>query len=420
MRYDPGLTDDVTNVSLIAGSAAVAVLLSIGAIVADGVATSSGVTVVRDVRPVARPEPVEIDRTKAEPLTGINRLYGTVTTTDGSAFTGYLRWDRNEGSWTDLLDAVKPRGPGGATLSGIRFGHIDRLDVTSHDAARLTLRTGDRVELRGHASDIGDGLRALIVDDGKGARTELAWDDLRSVDFHAPGDVPPLEARLFGTVTTRSGLDFTGYVAWDVDEIYSTDLLDGERDGARAQIPFGDIASIERYSSWAAKVTLVDGDELLLEGTNDVDASMGGVEVSDLTLGSVKLDWEEFDKVRFYPGDDDVAAAGLDGGSLLRGTVITTDGRELTGEVTWDADERFSWEMLNGEVDGVDMHVELAHIARIEKTSRGARVTLHDGRSFALSGSNDVGRGNRGIFVRTDEGEFRLGWDVFSELRLTR
>ena len=51
---------------------------------------------------------------------------------------------------------------------------------------------------------------------------------------------------MHGTVHTRTGMSFTGYVTWDVDEIYSTDILDGDHDGDRLRIPFGQIASIEQ------------------------------------------------------------------------------------------------------------------------------------------------------------------------------
>ncbi|NIR41674.1 MAG: hypothetical protein GWO22_38890, partial [Actinobacteria bacterium] len=39
-------------------------------------------------------------------------LYGRVTTTDGERLEGYLRWDRNEGTRSDFLDASKEIPPG--------------------------------------------------------------------------------------------------------------------------------------------------------------------------------------------------------------------------------------------------------------------------------------------------------------------
>lgn len=432
-EHEPGLKEDAKNLSVVTGSAILAALVTIG-LVANQMTAAPEQMVVREIQPVVievvevpevpeivepAPEPVVVERVVA-PLTGINRLYGTVTTVYGSEFTGYLRWDRNEGSWTDLLDATKPRLRGGSSISGIRFGHVDRIDVLGRDAAMFTLRNGEQMELRGNASDLGSGLRALIVQEASGNSAEFEWRDLESVDFMAPGSTPPAESRLHGTLTTRSGLTFTGYVTWDVDEIYTTDILDGDADGRRMRIPFGEIASIERYSSWGSRVTLNNGDQMILEGSNDVDGSISGIEISDATLGAVKLDWDDFDRVEFHGTNDEVAAANFDGGRLIRGTVETLDGERYSGDIVWDRDETFTWEMLNGDIRGLDFHIEFGNIERIERTSRGAEVTLWDGRSFHLSGSNDVDDGNRGLLIRTDGREFEIDWDHLAEVTFSR
>lgn len=430
-EHEPGIQEDAKNLSVVTGSAVLAALITIGLVANAATAEPEAApTVVREIQPVIievvevaepepAPEPVVVEPVRA-PLTGINRLYGTVRTVYGREFTGYIRWDRNEGSWTDLLDATKPRYRGGSSISGIRFGHVDRLDVTGRNSALLTLRNGEEVELTANASDLGTGLRALVVDEGNGALAEFQWRDLESVDFEAPGSVAPSEVRMFGTVATRNGMEFTGYVTWDVDEIYSTDILDGDADGRRLEIPFGDIAAIERYSSWGSRVTLTSGEQVILEGTNDVDSSISGIEISDATLGAVKLDWDDFASVRFFQAEDEVAAARFDGGEPLRGTVITEDGESLTGEIIWDADETYTWEMLNGEIRDIEFHIEFGNVERIEKNSRGATVTLRDGRTFDLSGSNDVDRGNRGILIRTDGRDYEIDWRSFAEVEFSR
>lgn len=429
MRYEPGLKEDAKNLSVVGGSAALAVLATLALMAANMEAAPEPVRNVQpvivevEVEPIVLEPVVEVEPEKPAPpapLSGIDRIYGTVTTVYGSQFTGFIRWDRNEGSWTDLLDATKPRYRGGSSISGIRFGHVQRLEVLGRDAALLTLRSGERVELGANASDLGTGLRALLVDEIDGGTAEFEWRDLESIDFRSAGSNTPREARLHGTVTTRSGDRFTGYVTWDVDEIYSTDILDGDRDGERMKIPFGMIDSIERYASWGARVTLTNGESFVLEGTNDVDASISGIEVSDATLGSVKLDWRSFEDVRFHEPTDDVSDANFDGGTPIFGTVRTQDGSEYTGEIVWDDDERFTWEMLNGDADGVEYHVEFGHIFRIQRSTRGALVTLHDGRIFELGDSNDVDRGNRGILIRTDGREFEVHWEDFAQAQFGR
>jgi hypothetical protein len=356
-------------------------------------------------------------------VSGNPRLYGTVLTRNGRTHQGFIRWDRNEGSWSDLLDANKLRRRGTTAQSGIRFGHVRRIDVLNRQSALFTLKSGERVEMGARATDLGSGLRALLVDDpaAEGA-VELRWGELESVVFEpAPEEVTPREARLYGTLVTRSGLEFEGYIAWDVDEIYTTDVLDGDdRRGHRREIPFGSIAAIERYDSRAARVVLATGEEAVLRGTNDVDASNSGITVSDPGLGQAKVDWDELESVRFHRPGSQPGYGAFDGGSVLRGVVVTEMGEELSGEIAWDNDEESSWEMLNGDVDGVELHVEFGRIARIEKSRHGALVELRDGRTFLLSGSNDVDGGNRGITIRSGGGAHEVEWKAFRELRLTR
>ena len=100
MEHEPGLQEDAKNLSVVTGSAILAALITLGLVV-NSVAAVPDETLVWEVQPVVveivevvqpepAPEPVILERISA-PLTGINRLYGTVTTVYGREFTGYLR-----------------------------------------------------------------------------------------------------------------------------------------------------------------------------------------------------------------------------------------------------------------------------------------------------------------------------------------
>jgi hypothetical protein len=410
----PGLKEDAKNLSLITGSGLFAVLVTVGLLVAAPRA-------VRTVRHEAvRPS---VERTivyEAVAGSGINRIYGRVITVDGDELKGYLRWDRNEGSWADLLDADKLSGRANVIAqSGIRFGHVRRIQVLDDQRARFTLRSGETVDLASGSTDLGTELRALLVDDADRGRTDLEWRDLEAVEFMAaPADVRPSNQRLYGTLTTRSGMEFTGYVTWDVDEIYTTDILDGETGRTDVEVPFGAIASIQRHSSAAARVVLKSGEEMVLRGTNDVDESNSGISVSDLALGQVLVDWDEFAGVRFHEPEAEVGYSSFGGGDLIRGTVLTTGGETLSGTIRWDADETYTWEMLDGESGGVEFAIEFGQISSITRVRGGSTVVLKDGRTFELRDSNDVDSGNRGIIITDGGRQVELEWNDFAELRL--
>ncbi|MEJ2187287.1 MAG: hypothetical protein P8Z36_15350 [Gemmatimonadota bacterium] len=379
-----------------------------------------------------------------------NRLYGRVTTDDGHTYEGFIRWDKNEASWSDILSASKElpeanrrqaedmgyfdrdgrerkgtievfglkiqydRGDGfpSSSESGIRFGHISSIEVLSSRRARLLLKSGQEVELRG-GGDLGTSVRDIVVSDARHGEVRLKWGDVRTVDFMgARWDAKPASGRrLYGTLVTRDGERFTGFVAWDADEALSSDILDGDEGRRRRKIPFSDITAIERDGSRAARVFLGDGHDVVLRGTNDVDHSNSGIIVADPSLGEVRVDWDAFDRLDLK-APPALSYDAFDGGRRIHGTVYTRSGQSYTGDIRWDNDEEYTWEMLNGDLnDDTQMTIEFADVASVDHVSyRGCRVTLRDGRSFELRGSNDVDEDNKGIFIHRSDGSTEAVW----------
>ena len=385
------------------------------------------------------------------------RIYGKITTTDGDILEGLIRWDKNEGSWVDILNGTKDlsnkkskkysetdrrkqnrnketsieifgislgkTSSSNWTLfnsaqSGIRFGHIKSLEPIGDDRALLVLKSGEEVELFGGSTDIGNGIREIIIEDEEEGEVELLWDDIELIEFMPANynDESMFGERLYGTLTTRRGDEFTGFVCWDVDELFGTDILDGDEDGRDRKIKFGKIKSIERYSSNGATIVLTNGDELLLKNSNDIDDGNRGIIISDPGFGQIVIMWDDFDKLIFSEAPHQVKYSDFDGGHPLMGTVYSEDGESYTGQIRWDDDEEYSWEILDGDYHDIEFDVEFGLIKKIEKKSqRTSIITTLDGRTFRLRGSNDVDSDNKGIFIETSaDDEVKLDWDEFS------
>jgi hypothetical protein len=374
-------------------------------------------------------------------------LYGTVVTVSGDEFQGYIRWDRNEAAWSDVLHASKLlpernlddaldlgvaeagstgqgievlgfRVPWGEeerwspeALSAVRFGHVRSIEVLDEDRAIVVLKSGIELEMFASSTDLGGSNRGIEIADAEGGTVSLAWADVALVDFSsAPeGFSSTRGPRLYGTLRTQSGDMFTGFVGWDNDEVFGSDLLDGEADDGDRSIPFSHVAVIEQDGRDGAMVTLRDGETFRLEDSNDVNHENRGIVISDPRLGEVTVSWEGFASLTFHAAPDQDYYAAFDGGRSLFGTVRAASGDRLTGYLRWDNDEEFTWEMLDGESRGVDFDVELANVARIERIDdQSALVILRDGRTFQLSGSNDVNEENKGVFVIDESGEVRV------------
>ncbi len=387
-----------------------------------------------------------------------DRIYGKVTTDDGDVYEGFIRWDKNEASWVDVLDGTKRldrsehrtdgrrrtrkmrifgfefefdddddgwRRGGSTRTAGIRFGHLRSLENNGGNRALLTLRSGQEIELGKSSTDIGNGVRGIIVEDRGHGVIELEWRDIGRIDFmRVPRGVRSSRSgeRLYGTLTTRSGLTFSGYICWDIDEVLGDDILDGEDERGRDHdIPFAEIASIARNSARSARVTLKSGDELILHGTNDVNSSNNDILVLDPHLGQVRVPWEQFDEVVFEDADYTYDYDRFYTSGPLVGDVTTRGGRTYTGEIIWDNDESYTWEMIDGKMDGVDFDIELGLVRTIERvSSQAALVTLFDGREFELRGTNDVNAQNGGIYIVSKYDEDRVDWDEFDQVRFEK
>ncbi len=375
------------------------------------------------------------------------RIYGKIYTEDGDVYEGRITWDKNEGIWEDILDCTKsyrtPHYEGyekeesieifGLRISwsksgeylrssmGIKFGHIQSIRPRSKHRATIYLKSGDRVKVKGYGTDIGSSVRRIVVEDQDYGKVRLEWSDLDKVIFETEPEGLPKDnkIRLFGKLVTRDGDEFLGFITWDHDEIFSTDILDGEEDGRDWEIPFKNIEKIKRRSRNSATVFLKNGEEIDLSGTNDVNSSNRGILVKDFNFGRVEVEWGDFGEVKFLKSGEKYLKSydEYDGGKPLYGTVYTEDGDFYTGFITWDDDEKYTWEMLDGDYNDLEVMVEFGQIKSIKKRSFwGAEIILKNGNTFVLENSNDVTDENKGIYIITDGKEYRIDWEDFERV----
>ncbi len=386
-----------------------------------------------------------------------DQLYGKVYTVDDEIIEGFIRWDKNEASWDDILDGNKrldrekrsvrrgrrdyDRGREvkifGLTVysedngyfnnwvneaqSGIRMGHIQTLIPVGDDEVELKLKSGEDVELKGGSGDIGTDNREILIDDPNEGIVEMYWDDIDRIDFiNPPKKESRFGKRLYGTVTIRRGDEYTGFICWDMDEAFDTDILDGREKNRKRKIEFGKIKSIERRSSASAIVTLKSGKSMRLDDSNDIDSGNRGIVISDPNLGRIIVDWSEFEMATFTDPPEGPRYDNFDGGRRLYGTVYTEDGNKFEGEIKWDDDEEFTWEILDGDYHNVKFDIEFSFIESIEKSShRSSTVTLKDGRSFKLRSSNDIDNDNKGIFIFNKDDEIMVDWSDFERVEFS-
>jgi hypothetical protein len=203
------------------------------------------------------------------------RLHGTVCTKQGG-FAGFVRWNRDECVGSDTLD-----GRTEESAVSLRFDAICSIERREGDGARVALIDGREPRLLDD-DEVGPGNHGIYVEYPRYGRVLTSWNALERVDFSPAGSGPAygdfLPGRpLTGSVTTRTGAHFVGWLVYDLDESETVETLDAPADGVDYAIPFGLVASIvlpgpedpDDPGAARATVSLHNGGALPLERAGD-------------------------------------------------------------------------------------------------------------------------------------------------------
>lgn len=373
-------------------------------------------------------------------------LYGRVTTDDGGAYLGRLRFGRDEEAfWGDYFNGYKGDNPWAIhspagqlaenrspiTIFGFeiplggrqtdfgrpfmaRLGDITRIEARGRHV-RVTLKSGTVFDLdRMAASDFDDGVR--VWDDRGGVVDLASWAGgippparvrIRAIELLPTPRLGAAPARLHGTVRTRHG-DFSGFVQWDRQYSVESDELRGRSGDGPRSMRFETIRSIARRSDDSALVTLRDGREIQLSGTRAVGRDNRGVYVDDPRYGRALVSWGAFERIDFSAGGSGPSYDDFTRGHPLRGSVTTRAGQRLSGRLVYDLDESETTETLDAPSQGVDYTIPFGLIASIvplghdDRGGRRAQVTLHDGEKLYLERAGDLGAENAGMLIFVD------------------
>jgi len=382
-------------------------------------------------------------------------LYGTITLHKGEQHTGFLRWDREEAYWDDLfhsrqVDAAffehidmkvlhderkkkyfaehglfdrlmwtmnnREDGDEPTRLFICRFGDMAAITLDEDENVTIHMNDGREVGVRGYANDVRSD---ILIYTGEEEPVEIDWDDMVRIEFaQTPPEAVPYATRARGSVKARSG-ETEGFIMWDESECTSIDVLDSDQ----KDVPLGDVQRISRAREGGSDVTLTDGTNLHLTGSNDVGKGQRGTHVEVLGVGRVNVPWKDFLEVDF----DHCAGSGAGRDAYpaiqeLHGAVTDIDGNIRDGIMVWDADEAYTCDIFNGVGDPWEYDIPFGNISAISKTGESScRVTLVTGQILELSGHQDTGQQNAGVLVWSEEGAdpVHIPWSRFQEIVFT-
>ncbi|HUO86811.1 MAG TPA: hypothetical protein VM617_05430 [Thermoanaerobaculia bacterium] len=180
--------------------------------------------------------------------------------------------------------------------------------------------------------------------------------------------------------------------------------------GRLFMVRFGEIARMEARGR-EVRVTLKSGAAFDLDRLEASDFD-DGVRVWDGTRGVVDLESLQIRRIELLPTPPLGAAP-----DRLHGMVSTRQG-DFTGFLGWDWNDSVGTDQLHGRTADGELGLRFDTIRSIARRSRDSSlVTLLDGREMELSGTREVGHGNRGIYVDDERyGRVQISWDAFERV----
>lgn len=199
-------------------------------------------------------------------------------------------------------------------------------------------------------------------------------------------------------------------------EIFGVEIATHERPAALGRpfmSRFGDIARIEAEGN-DVRVTLKSGSVFDLDRLEASDFD-DGVRVWDERRGVVELDSLGIRTIELLPTTPLAGAP-----DRLQGTVQTRQG-EFAGFLQWNREKGVVTDELVGRTAEDWVRPRFDTIRSIARRSDDTSlVTLLDGRELVLTGTPEVGEGNRGVFVEDPRyGRVLVSWAAFERVEFT-
>ena len=223
-------------------------------------------------------------------------LYGTVTTRDAS-FTGFVQWDHDERMSKDELNGEYEDGE-----VDIAFGSITSIERISR-GSEVNLASGRTFKLYG-TNDVNSDNRGIIVNIENLGRLDIPWDEFEKVVFTEAPNSNHLSYDSFtkgrdqirGSVIS-SKATYNGRIAYDLDEGYLCEMLNGRLDDIEYSIPFEYIQAIEPKDEDGSEITLRSGKKIYLEDVVDVSSENDGVIIFKEGNGEQYVQWDDITSI---------------------------------------------------------------------------------------------------------------------------
>ena len=233
-------------------------------------------------------------------------IYGKVKAGRRGFFEGVIQWDQgtsennhNERFLEDILNGKDRDGD-----KNIPFRSITKI-VKKGNGVDVTLKSGREFYLTG-SNDVNHENSGVVIYDREIGQIIVSWRDFEELEIiESKNQGPsysefPSSTGLRGTVINRDGEKISGLIAYDLDEAWEYETLDGQDDRVIYKIPFRNIKNIIPKNYSYSMVILRNGKELLLGESRDVSEDNDGVLIfTSKDAKPTYIRWSQIDEIIF-------------------------------------------------------------------------------------------------------------------------
>lgn len=250
--------------------------------------------------PWSRIEKIEFEQASEAPSYTFGKpIYGRVDAGRKGVFQGIVQWDKDERFQEEMLSGDDRSG-----RRDIPFSSIQRIRK-NRNGSEVTLKSGREFFLTG-TNDVNNDNRGIVVNDPNVGQIVIPWRDFVEIELISEevegfryNDFEVSQG-LTATVVTIDGDDYSGLMAFDLDEAWEFEILDGKDDNVQYDIPMRNIKNIIPKNYNYSTIILRDGTELLLGDERDVSDKNSGVLIfTSRDDDPVYVKWSRIDEIIF-------------------------------------------------------------------------------------------------------------------------
>ncbi len=377
-----------------------------------------------------------------------NFIYGNVLLKNGESVRGIIRFSQKQVFWTDVVFAKKntqsvvgyldaqqrksledhsdgkidwaflnlwrDKMPEKDVEGICRYGDIASIHITGARDFQLYLKNGYKMRASFPADMDMD---AAYVEVFTSASRKILWKDISRFNFQSTPPVPWNRKPLYGTVYTNTGA-FKGFISWGQSKFLVSQTLYGKNRNTMSGIKFADISRIDRQGS-GAMIRFRSGKQVFLTENPDVNTSNPGIAITNID-GRVIVSWPAFKYVEFEElPNDDLNYRSFRDVARIYATVASREKLLYKGNCTFDLDEEWNFELLEGVQNGITYQLPFGSLQSVSPLdAESSRVMLKDGGTLTLRGRDDVDATNWGLFIWLKNSQRKyLPWKEISTIK---